>query len=98
MFEDYVTKGIVSKINVFIPYLSITELFMIDAAVNPGNSGGPVFDTKGNVLGIAIARVPSMSGMGCVVPSADIAYVLEKARETLSKDKGTVNKRPLSAP
>ena len=49
-FENTVTAGIVSaksrETGEFVPFIQT------DAAVNPGNSGGPLFNTKGEVIGI----------------------------------------------
>jgi S1-C subfamily serine protease len=45
-------KGILSRI--------VSPYFQIDASVHPGNSGGPVMDTRGRILGIAtrVQRTP----------------------------------------
>ena len=49
-----VTKGIVSSLSGFGDnYANI----QIDAAIQPGNSGGPIFDRNGNVIGVAVARM-----------------------------------------
>ena len=48
------TKGIISSLTgIGNNYSNI----QIDAALQPGNSGGPVFDDKGNVVGVAVAKI-----------------------------------------
>jgi len=53
---------------------TVTNAIQIDAAVNPGNSGGPLFDAQGRVVGInsSIATLSSESGsigLGFAIPS-----------------------------
>ena len=76
-YFNYVTRGIVCKIGIMEPWLSDNSVTMIDAAVNPGNSGGPVFDMKGRVIGIAVARYMYNCGMNFITPAADIIALLE---------------------
>lgn len=78
--ENYITCGIVSKLRVSVEKLGALDVFMIDAAVSPGNSGGPVIDTDGRVVGMVIARVPGAVGLNFAVYAEDIADVLGKAR------------------
>jgi len=48
----------------------------IDGALNPGNSGGPVVDSKGNLIGIAVQTIQG-SNIGLAIPPAELAGVLE---------------------
>jgi putative serine protease PepD len=75
-----VTTGIVSAIDRPVSTAgdsssegTVTNAIQIDAAVNPGNSGGPLFDAKGQVIGInsSIATLSSESGsigLGFAIP------------------------------
>jgi len=49
-----VTKGIVSSLSGIGNNFSNIQ---IDAALQPGNSGGPILDEKGNVIGVAVAKL-----------------------------------------
>ena len=52
-----VTKGIISSLTGVGNNFSNIQ---IDAALQPGNSGGPILDQKGNVIGVAVARLDKM--------------------------------------
>ena len=80
--ESTVTTGIVSALDRPVSTSDgetpvVTNAIQIDAAVNPGNSGGPLFDATGQVVGItsSIASFPSASGqagsigLGFAIPS-----------------------------
>lgn len=70
-----VTSGIVSQTGRLMPApggYSITNVIQIDAAVNPGNSGGPLLNGAGEVVGITTAiasRTGGFSGVGFAIPS-----------------------------
>jgi len=49
-----VTKGIISALTGIGNNFCNTQ---IDAALQPGNSGGPILDDKGNVVGVAVAKL-----------------------------------------
>jgi serine protease Do len=51
------------------------EFLQTDAAINPGSSGGPLFDMHGQVVGIATA-VPVAAGIGFAVPSSVVLELL----------------------
>jgi serine protease Do len=51
------------------------DFLQTDAAINPGSSGGPIFDLQGQVVGIATA-VPVAAGIGFAVPSSVVLELL----------------------
>ena len=59
--EQTATQGIVSAKGRSLPGDSVVPFIQTDAAVNPGNSGGPLFDAQGSVVGIN-AQIYSRSG------------------------------------
>ena len=66
-----VTSGVVSAIRI----ISRSGLTFIqsDAAISPGNSGGPLLDKNGNVIGISVASVAHVSaqGLNLFIPIGD---------------------------
>lgn len=60
-FDQSATAGIVSAKGRSLPGDSFVPFIQTDAAVNPGNSGGPLFDAGGNVVGIN-AQIYSQTG------------------------------------
>jgi serine protease Do len=60
-FEQTATQGIVSAKGRSLPGDSTVPFIQTDAAVNPGNSGGPLFDAGGRVIGVN-AQIYSQSG------------------------------------
>lgn len=60
-FENSVTSGIVSAKGRALPTESYVPFIQTDVAVNPGNSGGPLFNLRGEVVGIN-SQIYSRSG------------------------------------
>jgi len=60
-FDQTATQGIVSALGRSLPGDASVPFIQTDAAVNPGNSGGPLFDASGAVIGIN-AQIYSESG------------------------------------
>ena len=60
-FENTVTAGVVSAKGRSLPQDSAVPFIQTDAAVNPGNSGGPLFNSRGEVVGIN-SQIYSQSG------------------------------------
>jgi S1-C subfamily serine protease len=72
--EKTVTSGIVSALS--RRFLQIGDVIQIDAAVNPGNSGGPVVDNMGRLVGIVFAGIPEYPGLNFAVPAERLAAAL----------------------
>ena len=55
------------------------NMFQIDAAVNPGNSGGPVYNSRGEVIGIVTAKsgATNAEGLGFAIPVNDASLIAE---------------------
>ncbi len=78
-----VIKGIISKTERHISVSGIRmSLLQIDASVNPGNSGGGLFDMAGNLIGIVNAKSSgdNVDGLGFAIP---INTAVEVANELL---------------
>lgn len=56
------------------------NMFQIDAAVNHGNSGGPVYDAAGRVIGVVTAKSSEsgVEGLGFAIPIEDAAHVADQ--------------------
>ena len=54
----------------------------IDAAINPGNPGGPVFNEQLMVCGVAFAGMSDANGVGYVIPVSVVQLFLESFGET----------------
>jgi putative serine protease PepD len=81
-----VTTGIVSALGrtVPTPMGELHDLIQTDAAINSGNSGGPLADREGRAIGIntAIASASGGSdGIGFAVPVDQAARILEKVKD-----------------
>ncbi len=53
-----------------------------DAAVNPGNSGGPMLDTQGRVIGVVNGRTTIGQGVGFAIPAGNVAKLLKNVPAT----------------
>lgn len=95
-FRGTMTDGIISAINRDITYNGNTmTLLQTNAAINEGNSGGPLINMKGQVVGITNMKMMSSSldstveGIGFAIPSGTIKPVVDALIAT-----GTVTGRP----
>lgn len=83
---DYTaTQGIVSALNRKLPNDTYTPFIQTDVAVNPGNSGGPLFNGDGEVVGInaqIFSRTGGFMGLSFAVPINDARNIVTQLRET----------------
>lgn len=102
--DNTVTVGIISGKNRSMDgsVNNLTGMLQTDAALNPGNSGGPLLDASGSVIGINTAIETdgmggSARGIGFSVPSNIVASVLDdlKAGKTVTRPWIGVNIRTL---
>jgi serine protease Do len=84
-FDNTVTKGIVSAKGRSLPQETFVPFIQTDVAVNPGNSGGPLFNMRGEVVGInsqIYSRTGGFMGLSFAIPidvANDIAQQLRTA-------------------
>src|SRR5438132_2839930 len=79
-FDNTVTAGIISGTSRSLPEGSYVPFIQTDAAVNPGNSGGPLFNMRGEVIGINSAiysRTGGYMGLAFAIP-IDVAKSVEE--------------------
>ncbi len=78
-----VTSGIISARNRSIGLTRYEDYIQTDASINQGNSGGPLFDMNGNVIGIntAILGRNGSIGIGFSIPSNSAKIVIDQLIE-----------------
>ena len=79
------TTGIISSKSKMVDTdngIHLSDLIQTDAAVNAGNSGGPLIDTNGNVIGICVAKTAedNTEGIGYIIPTAKYMDVINSLK------------------
>ena len=79
-----VSAGIVSARNRDINSGPYDNYIQTDAAINRGNSGGPLFNLNGDVIGVNTAIISPSGGsigIGCAVPSKTVTALIDQLRQ-----------------
>ena len=94
-----VTKGIISSLK---GLNNNNANIQIDAALQPGNSGGPIIDDNGNVVGVAVAKLDMkkvIKNFGVIPENTNFGIKVSAARDMLIKKNITIptpNIQPIS--
>ncbi len=86
-YRNTVTKGIISAKGREIiaggmeSVSTLSGLIQTDAAINGGNSGGPLINLKGQVIGVDVAIAANAQGIGFAIPVNDLKPVLESIQK-----------------
>ena len=89
-YEHTVTVGVVSFIGRKLFDTSLDRYIQTDAAINLGNSGGPLINTRGEVIGINSAVSSRASNIGFAVPINQASAILPQLRETGRVSRGYI--------
>ncbi len=85
-FNSTVSTGVISALNRDFHFTPFDDYIQTDAAINEGNSGGPMFDANGEVVGVNSALYTTASstgniGIGLAVPIDDAKFIVTHMRE-----------------
>ena len=79
--EIKLTDGLISSKT---GYQGDIVTYQISAPIQPGNSGGPLFDQNGNIVGITNAGVPDAQNVGYAIKASYLKNLVDVAPETIT--------------
>ena len=77
------TTGVISNREVEFDFMPFSRFIQVDAPLNPGNSGGPVFNEAGDVIGIVDWRLSESQGLNFAIAVSSVDRVVETWTEEL---------------
>ena len=73
-----VTVGVVSALERTVNNNGYTmDLIQTDASINSGNSGGPLINSFGEVIGVTNAKISTAEGLGFAIPISDVDEIIQ---------------------
>ncbi len=80
-FQSTVSAGVISALGRTMRNTEgriMDNIIQTDVSLNPGNSGGPLVDSRGNVIGINTAIIAMAQGIGLAVSSSTASWVVSE--------------------
>lgn len=81
--EIKLTTGVISSKT---GYQGDPATYQISAAVQPGNSGGPMFDGEGNLIGIVVSKITQAENVGYAIKLSNLRNLVESCSDRISFD------------
>ena len=92
--EIKLTTGVISSKTGFQGDVS---LYQISAPVQPGNSGGPLFDSKGNLIGIVNSKHTGAESVGYAIKASYLSNLVESSvSSSILPSNNTISSQPLT--
>ena len=88
------TNGIISSKTGFQGDIS---MYQISAAIQPGNSGGPLFDKQGNIIGVVSSKHANAENVGYAIKAAYLLSLVDSAEsKNILQSKNSISSLPLT--
>ena len=84
VLENAISRGLMSTKTT----LEGQKFYQLGISVNPGNSGGPVFDSQGQVIGVVTLKSAKQEGVAFSIPVEDLNEAIEKQAKQPTSEAG----------
>ena len=83
------TTGVISNREVEFDFMPFSRFIQVDAPLNPGNSGGPVFNEAGEIIGIVDWGISESQGLNFAIAVSSVDRVIDSWTESSTVPSGT---------